>query len=129
MTFSLPKRHLLPISESLSPCINVTFTGTYAPVSIGSEGDNTKLYLGAANKLYYPTKTMTIGTHRAYFQLLGDLTAGEPTSPQSSHVRAFNLNFGNDEATGIVSAEANSSLFTFRVVHPRRSPPRRAADG
>ena len=82
----------------------LTVTGTYAPVRItDATGDNTKLYLGAANKLYYPTKSMTIGTHRAYFQLLGDLTAGEPTSPQSSHVRAFNLNFGNDETTGIIS--------------------------
>ena len=81
----------------------LTFTGTYAPVSIPATGDNTKLYLGDANKLFYPTKTMTIGTHRAYFQLLGDLTAGEPASPQSSHVRAFNLNFGDDEATGIIS--------------------------
>ena len=81
----------------------LTFTGTYAPVSIGSEGDKTKLYLGAANKLYYPNAAMTIGCQRAYFQLLGDLTAGEPTSPQSSHVRAFNLNFGDDETTGIIS--------------------------
>ncbi len=81
----------------------LTFTGTYAPVTTPADGDNTKLYLGATNKLFYPTKTITIGTHRAYFQLLGDLTAGEPTSPQSSHVRAFNLNFGDDEATGIIS--------------------------
>ena len=92
----------------------LTFTGTYAPVSIGSEGDNTKLYLGAANKLYYPNAAMTIGTHRAYFQLLGDLTAGEPVSSSNARqIRAFNLNFGDDEATGIVSAEANSSLFTL----------------
>lgn len=77
----------------------LTFTGTYAPVSIGSEGDNTKLYLGAANKLYYPNAAMTIGTHRAYFQLADGITAGEP----ASLVRAFNLNFGDDEATGIIS--------------------------
>ncbi len=77
----------------------LTFTGTYAPVSIGSDGDNTKLYLGAANKLYYPNAAMTIGTHRAYFQLLGGLTAGDP----ASGVRAFVLNFG-DETTGISDA-------------------------
>jgi hypothetical protein len=46
---------------------------------------------------------MTIGTHRAYFQLSPGITAGESTSPQSSHVRAFVLNFGDDEATGIIS--------------------------
>ena len=78
----------------------LTFTGTYAPVKItDADGDNTKLYLGAANKLYYPNAAMTIGCQRAYFQLLGDLTAGNPTS----QVRAFNLNFGDDEATGIIS--------------------------
>ena len=95
----------------------LTFAGTYAPVTTPADGDNTKLYLGAANKLYYPNAAMTIGNHRAYFQLLGDLTAGnpagEPTSPQQAGVRAFVLNFGDDEATGIVSAEANSSLFTL----------------
>ena len=74
----------------------LTFTGTYAPVRItDADGDNTKLYLGAANKLYYPSKAMTIGTHRAYFQLADGITAGDPTS----HVRAFNLNFGDDEAS------------------------------
>ena len=82
----------------------LTFTGTYAPKDIGEDGDNTMLYLGAANKLYYPTKAMTIGTHRAYFQLLGDLTAGEPVSGSNAQqIRAFNLNFGDDEATGIIS--------------------------
>jgi len=78
----------------------LTFTGTYAPVTItDADGDNTKLYLGAANKLYYPKKAMTIGTHRAYFQLSEGITAGEP----ASLVRAFVLNFGDDEATGIIS--------------------------
>ena len=97
----------------------LTFTGTYAPVRItDAAGDNTKLYLGAANKLYYPTKSMTIGTHRAYFQLLGDLTAGnsaggkEHGNDVEDGVRAFVLNFG-DESTGITEAEANSSLFTL----------------
>lgn len=84
----------------------LTFTGTYAPVSIGSEGDNTKLYLGAANKLYYPTKAMTIGTHRAYFQLADGITAAEP---QQAGVRAFVLNFGDDEATGILTTNFTNS--------------------
>ena len=92
----------------------LTFTGTYAPVSIGSEGDNTKLYLGAANKLYYPTKSMTIGTHRAYFQLADGITAGEPVSGSNAQlIRAFNLNFGDDEATGIISV--HDSGFTVNA--------------
>ena len=73
----------------------VTFKGTCAPVSIGNTGDNTKLYLGAANKLYWPNGKMTIGAFRAYFQLNG-ITAGTPVG-----ARAFVLNFGEEEATGI----------------------------
>ena len=81
----------------------LTFTGTYVPKDIGENGDNTILYLGAANKLYYPTKTMTIGTHRAYFQLADGITAGDPTSPQQAPVRAFVLNFGDDEPTSVTT--------------------------
>ena len=77
----------------------VSFIGTYSPVSITEEGDNTKLYLGAGNTLYYPSSAMSIGSCRAYFQLLGDLTAGEPTTSTSQGIKAFVLNFG--EETGI----------------------------
>ena len=88
----------------------LTFTGTYAPVSIGSEGDNTKLYLGAANKLYYPTKARTIGTHRAYFQLADGITAGEPVSgTNAKQIRSFNLKFFDDEATGILTTNFTNS--------------------
>ena len=80
----------------------LTFTGTYAPVSIGSEGDNTKLYLGVDNTLYYPNAAMTIGSHRAYFQLADGLTASpNPSQGGGNQVRAFVLNFGDDEPTAI----------------------------
>ena len=75
---------------------SVTFTGTYAPVNIGSNGDNTKLYIGSDNQIYYPNGTMTINSQRAYFQLIG-LTAGDLTAGAS----AFVLNFGDGETTGI----------------------------
>ena len=78
--------------------MSITFCGTYKPVSFGEGGDNTVLYLGADNTLYYPSAAMSIGAQRAYFQLNG-LTAGEPTST-STGIKAFNLNFG-DEETGI----------------------------
>ena len=82
----------------------LTFTGTYAPVTTPAAGDNTKLYLGSANTLYYPTKAMTIGTHRAYFQLAEGITAGEP----ASLVRAFVLNFGDDDSTlGVTTPLSN----------------------
>ena len=74
----------------------VDFVGTYAPVSFTEEGDNTVLYLGADNLLYYPSGAMTIGAQRAFFQLNG-LTAGPASS--GSLIKAFNLNFG--EETGI----------------------------
>lgn len=80
---------------------NVSFVGVYSPLSIGSEGDNTKLYLGAGDTLYYPEGAMTIGAFRAYFQLADGITAGDP----SSSVKAFVLNFGNDVATGITTTD------------------------
>ena len=41
-------------------------------------------------------------------------TVSEPTSPHHASVRAFNLNFGDgdEEATGIIEAGANSQLLT-----------------
>ena len=81
----------------------VTFTGTYAPIEIGKEGNVTILYLGSDNKLYYPNAEMTVGCQRAYFQLNG-ITAGDPTNG----INNFVLNFG-DDATGIVDADLKSA--------------------
>ncbi len=70
---------------------------------IGEEADysdRTVLYLGAGDKLYYPTEAVTIGAFRAYFKLQGDLTAGEPADVAADGIKAFVLNFG-DEETGI----------------------------
>ena len=78
----------------------LTFTGTYAPVTIPADGDNTKLYLGAANKLYYPNAAMTIGTHRAYFQLADGITAGD--------IAGTRLFFGDDNATRISASLVKS---------------------
>ena len=76
----------------------VDFVGTYSPVSIYTD-EKTNLYLGADNTLYYPTEpNFQVNAFRAYFKLNG-LTAGEITSG------AIELNFGEDEATGIISIE------------------------
>ena len=91
--------------SSIAPTSNtsadgmVTFTGTYAPVEIGSTGDNTLFFLGANNNLYYPNAEMTIGCQRAYFILNDGLIAGDP----ASGINTFVLNFG-DDTTGIVDA-------------------------
>ena len=82
----------------------VTFVGLYSPFSTEGE-DATKLYLGHDNTLYYPSSKMTIGSFRAYFQLLGGLTAGEPENGKQG-IRAFELNFG--EETGIHSISEDS---------------------
>ncbi len=70
---------------------NVTFIGNYSPVTLDA-GDKSSLYLGAENKLYWPSVERPINAFRAYFQLDG-ITAD---------VRAFVMNLGDDnEATGI----------------------------
>jgi len=74
----------------------VTFIGFFSPVSLDAN-DKSVLYLGAGNKLYYPSADMTVNACRAVFALNG-LTAGEP----SADARAFVLNFG-DESTGITT--------------------------
>ncbi len=73
----------------------VSFTGTFAPVTIPASGDATKLFLGAGNKLNYSKNGRTIGCHRAYFQLNG-ITAIDP----QRGVRTMKLLF-DDEATAI----------------------------
>ena len=69
------------------------FVGIYSQVPF-TAGDRSILYLGAANKLYWPNADMTLGACRAYFKLADGTTASE-----------FNLNFDGDEdgneATGV----------------------------
>ena len=71
----------------------VDFVGTYSPVGIYT-AEKTNLYLGEGNKLYYPTDAgFQVNACRGYFQLkLGD-----------NEVKAFNIDFGDGEATGIIS--------------------------
>lgn len=76
----------------------VSFMGIYNPIAIGEHGDNTKLYLGSKNKLYYPIYTMNINAFRAYFQLNNGIVAGEPEGPIEG-IKAFVMNL--DDATGI----------------------------
>ena len=88
----------------------VDFVGSFSPVSL-TANDKTVLYLGADNKLYYPSQNRTMGSCRAVFRLHNGLAVGDlPTSGQAN-AHAFVLNFGDGEATGIVDAEADSSLF------------------
>jgi hypothetical protein len=85
----------------------VDFIGTTSPVTLAAN-DNTVLYLGNGNKLYWPSDDRTIGAFRAYFKLKNGLEAdNDPDSDNgqgsNTGVRAFSLNFGDDDATGIIS--------------------------
>ena len=77
----------------------VQFKGTFDPETLDG-GDASNLYLGAGNKLYYPSTDRTINAFRGYFHV--DLDDVAPV-PGGSGVRAFVLNFGDEEATGIIS--------------------------
>ena len=81
----------------------VDFIGTYDYMDFTAE-DKSILFLGAENTLHYPQSGASIGACRAYFQLKNGLTAGDP----EAGVRAFNLNFG-DEETGIRSLTPDPS--------------------
>ena len=69
----------------------VDFVPTLGKTAI--EGDATSiLFLGAGNKLFYPTQLPSdMKGFRAYFQLKGDATSA----------RSFQLNFGDGETTSI----------------------------
>ncbi len=76
----------------------VSFKGIYSPtVFVGENKD--VLYLGDNSRLYYPSSDVTINAFRAYFELQGGLTAGEPVSTEDQEIKSFVLNFG--EETGI----------------------------
>jgi len=73
----------------------VRFVGTYKSTAFDSE-DKSILLLGGKNKLYYPTTGAGIGSCRAYFKI-GEDGAAAP------RLTGFNIDFGDDEATGIIS--------------------------
>ena len=89
------------ISNATAPIetVSVDFIGITSPVTL-TGGDRTKLYLGAANTLYYPSSDITINSCRAYFELKGGISAGD--KPNS--VQTFVLNFGGEE-TDIIPIE------------------------
>lgn len=91
----------------------VSFVGIYSSVSIGSNGDDTMLYIGVDkddnSTLFYPNGEMTINSCRAYFQLNNGLVAGEPSSTVG--INNFVFNFG-DETNAIENIQ--SSTFNLR---------------
>lgn len=79
----------------------VSFTGIYDRVSIGSEGDNTKLFMGEGSKLYYPDAAMNINAFHAYFQLNDGFMCGKPNQGGSINAFVLNLDDGSPATDGI----------------------------
>ena len=70
-----------------------SFKGIYSPETL-TANDKSKLYLGSANKLYWPSADVTLNSFRAYFDM------GE-----NSVVSAVKMNFDEGETTGIIEME------------------------
>ena len=94
----------------------ISFKGIYSPTDFGVENKDV-LYLGDNSRLYYPSSEVAINAFRAYFELQGGLTAGEPVSTDGQEIKSFVLNFG--EETGIqeinLSNPSNSSNSYFTL--------------
>ena len=74
----------------------VRFMGTYKSTAFDAE-DKSILLMGGANTLYYPTAGAGIGAQRAYFKI------GSDGALLARRLTAFNIDFGDDETTGIIS--------------------------
>lgn len=89
------------------------FIGVFDNMTFGEERKDI-LYLGANNKLFYPSpevdESVTIGAFRGYFEL---------HLSENQSARAFQLNFGDEETviTSIIAVEsispAEESWYTF----------------
>lgn len=98
-------------TKTASPAVTtekrVRFLGTYESTTFESE-DKSILFLGAANTLYYPSpsgnQNPTIGAQRAYFKIGED-------NQQARMLTAFNVDFGDAEATDILTiSEVRSKM-------------------
>ena len=76
----------------------VRFLGTYKSTAFDAE-DKSILLMGGANTLYYPTAGAGIGAQRAYFKI------GSDGALLARRLTAFNIDFGDDETTGIIAIE------------------------
>ena len=99
-------------NASTDPC---QFVGQFSPYSIvesGATGDNEGnlneiILMGSGSTLGYSKAVRTLKSMRAHFYVPASSSAGAKHA-----ARAFVIDFGGDDITGIIEAEANSSLFT-----------------
>ena len=79
-----------------------TFKGNYDQLVISDDNRNHILLFASQNKIGYANTNRILNAFRAYIYI-----------PESAAVRSFAMDFGNEETTGIVNVEENSSLFTL----------------
>ena len=102
-------------ANSFQGTFDYLFLGCFNPYRL-TPGDQTELYLGANNTLYFPAEgsNVTIGAFRGYF---------EKTIHADAPIRFIKLNFG-DEETGIQEVSQpstlNSELSTYFSLDGRR---------
>ena len=97
-------------AESVTTDERVRFVGTYKSTAFDAENKSI-LLMGEENTLYYPAAGAGIGSFRAYFKI-GD----DDNALLARRLTSFSIDFGEDEeeATGIVEVEANTSLSTLQ---------------
>jgi hypothetical protein len=81
----------------------VDFIGILSPTVLYEDGaEKTNLYMGSANKLYYPTvEGFKLNACRGYFKLKGVVVNGNGNDNGNENaIRSFDINFG-EETTGV----------------------------
>ena len=79
-----------------------TFKGNYDLFAINGDNRDHILLFASQNKIGYANTNRILNAFRAYIYI-----------PESAAVRSFAMDFGDEENTGIVNVEENSSLFTL----------------
>ncbi len=79
-----------------------TFKGNYDQLVISDDNRNHILLFASQNKIGYANTYRILNAFRAYIYI-----------PEPAAVRSFAMDFGDEETTGIVNVEENSSLFTL----------------
>ncbi|MBP5337754.1 MAG: endonuclease [Prevotella sp.] len=85
---------------------SIAFCGTYEQLTYDA-ADQSVLFLGNENTLYYPESGAAIGAQRAYFKLEGLEAKASAPGNGGSPVRQFILNFNTNDVEGIIEI-ANS---------------------
>lgn len=95
----------------------VTFRGSFDPMSF--EANDTKtLFLGAGSTLYYPDENVTVNACRAWFELEGELIAGDL---EENGVNAFVLDFnGNTTDIKTIPVKGQGAMDQWYMLDGRR---------